>query len=578
MPAFPWGHRRHGSIRLTDAVFDECLVEGDRCGGSREAKEVETGVRVEEQEEEEESYGELEREVKDDAPPRASRKQMALIYSFQLAEAIVAASLQPQLYMALRDSEHCTSINSAYWAGVVEAVFALGSIAGLGWGKLGDRFGRRSLALFGMFGLSISCIAMGFSTGAFACMLIRAFAGLMSSSIRVALAAMLGDVSETKREKARNFAKLPLVATGGVVGPLLQAALAHRFSNDAFWKRYPLLSSQLACATLMMAVFVINVVWLKETLPRATSDVENSRVSVVHRRDSDSSDEYEEKDAFLGQSGQTSPTRPQPIKIAEIVRAPSLLILLLSFSLLLLHSASFDQLLPLLGNSETGHGGLGLPCSFIPLVVLFANLSAGIVIALTLDKTVESLGLIRLYQVCCWAFPALYILTPLLSGAAEGTSRMAIILSSGLSIFSKTLVTGCAQTLVLVLVTSASPDAFSLATIMGVMQSASVLRSLAVGGTGVAFYLSDDLSLRATNYGLWATMAVIGFGGAAVAHFVRDHPTVRDYSSSLKWEVCYESTEEPAAYTDGSVTEGSIQDDESVKNEEEDRGNLGRWI
>lgn len=43
---------------------------------------------------------------------------------------IVATSLQPQLYALLRDSELCSNVYTAYWAGLLEAVFALGSIAG----------------------------------------------------------------------------------------------------------------------------------------------------------------------------------------------------------------------------------------------------------------------------------------------------------------------------------------------------------------------------------------------------------------------------------------------------------------
>lgn len=106
---------------------------------------------------------------------------------------------------------------------------------------------------------------MGFSNGIIACMLIRAFAGLMSSSIRVAMATMIGDVSTSSASKIRNFAKLPLVATGGVIGPLLQAALAHRVAADgSFWMRFPILSSQLACASLMFVIFLANAVFLKE--------------------------------------------------------------------------------------------------------------------------------------------------------------------------------------------------------------------------------------------------------------------------------------------------------------------------
>ncbi|KAI5804941.1 major facilitator superfamily domain-containing protein [Geopyxis carbonaria] len=503
------------------------------------------------QEGEEEGYGE-----KDDQQMRmeveetsqVSTRQLALIYSLQLAEAIVAASLQPQLYVLLRDSDLCGSVNSAYWTGLVEAIFAFGSIAGLFWGRIGDRLGRRPIALMGMFGLSICCVAMGFSEGILTCMLIRAFAGLMSSSIRVAMATMIGDVSNSSAAKARNFSRLPLVSTGGVIGPLLQAALAHRFAADsAFWQRFPILTSQLACATLMFMIFLVNLIFLKETMPRSSRDEENQQQPIPYspRRGSESSDEYEEKDAFLGQTNEASVAndRPEPIRISEILRAPSLMVILCSFSFLSLHSASFDQLLPLLGNSSTKHGGLGLPCSFISLVVLFASISAGVVIMKYFGRAVQCLGLLRLYRLCCWGFPAIYIATPLLSKLAQ-SSQAGIIASSMVSIFTKTLVTGFAQTLVIFLVTNASPDQFSLATIMGFMQCASVFRSLAVAGTGVAFSLSDDLSIQATNYGLWSTMAIMSLGGAAIAYFVRDHPTVRDYSSCLKWDVCYDSTED----------------------------------
>ncbi len=94
------------------------------------------------------------------------------------------------------------------------------------------------------------------------------------------------------------------------------------------------------------------------------------------------------------------------------------------------------------------------------------------------------------------------------------------------------------------LVTSASPDAFSLATIMGFMHGATVLRALAVAGTGVAFTFSNDVSIQATNYGLWATMVAFSVAGAAVAYFVKDRPTVRDYEGCLKWEVCYDSMDD----------------------------------
>lgn len=106
--------------------------------------------------------------------------------------------------------------------------------------------------------------SMGFSEGVFACLLIRLFAGLMCSAVKVAMVTMLGDVSESINRKVRNYSRVPLLASGGVIGPLLQAALAHRYGGSGFWKRFPVLNSQLACAGLVAAVAIVNAVYLRE--------------------------------------------------------------------------------------------------------------------------------------------------------------------------------------------------------------------------------------------------------------------------------------------------------------------------
>jgi len=156
---------------------------------------------------------------------------------------------------------------------------------GLYWGRLGDKHGRRPVALAGMLGMTISCVVMGFSNGLVSCALIRAFAGLMSSSIRVSTATMIGDVSETSSAKARNFSRLPLVATGGVIGPLLQALLAHRFSSDnKIWKTFPILSSQLACASLMFIFFLVNLIFLQEVCGAYFPPIITCLLTITSRR------------------------------------------------------------------------------------------------------------------------------------------------------------------------------------------------------------------------------------------------------------------------------------------------------
>ena len=80
MAVFAWGHRRHGSIRLTDAAVEDFLGTGTgvhQVSGDLEVPVLEDSVRGDE----------WNVEVEEDI--RTSRKQLALIYSLQLAEAYV---------------------------------------------------------------------------------------------------------------------------------------------------------------------------------------------------------------------------------------------------------------------------------------------------------------------------------------------------------------------------------------------------------------------------------------------------------------------------------------------------------
>lgn len=489
--------------------------------------------------------------------------------------------------MLLRDEKLCGSIDSVYWTGIIETVFAIGSIAGLFWGWLGDRIGRRPVALVGMVGMTASCFAMGFSTGIVSCALLRGFAGLMGSSMRVMVWTMLGDISNTPKAKAMNFSRMPLVATGGIVGPLLQALLANRFSDSAVWRRFPILSSQLACTGLMFFFFSLNFFFLKETLP-STAAAPNTRQGATYAERY--SGEYStEKDTFLGQQcsspavsdDEFHPTytffyndKPKPLGFSAAIRAPSLLVLLASFSFLCLHSASFDQLLPLLGNAPIENGGLGLPCAFLSLVVLIASSAAAAIVYMTFSKVVDRVGLLRFYRICCWLFPLIYVSTPVFS-AVFSSSPTVIAITSAWSIFTKTLVTTFAQTLVVFLVTNASPDAFSLGSIMGLMQSASVFRGFAVAGTGISFWLTDGVpgeGVQLRNLCLWSGMAALAIAGAVLAWFVKARARVnRDWmASALKWEVCYENdswvdeTSESGSMWGGSEFEGSDAESISV--------------
>lgn len=258
-----------------------------------------------------------------------------------------------------------------------------------------------------------------------------------------------------------------------------------------------------------------------------------------------------EKAAFLSHSESddfsirvVDAARPDPISINQFLQAPSFLVLLSSFSLLSLHASTFDVLLPHLGHSSTEHGGMGIPCNWLGVLVLVVRAIAGIAILRVVPVAVEKFGLLKLYRSVSLFFPALYILTPLLALLAACSTTFAALISTLAILVKHTFASG-AYVLVALLVLNTTPDAFSAGTVVGMMQVASLFKALAVAVSGASFYLSNDYSVATTNYSLWTCLALFGAVGAALAWFVRERPSVeRDFPSEvLCWETCFDAEE-----------------------------------
>ncbi|KZF23787.1 MFS general substrate transporter [Xylona heveae TC161] len=476
-----------------------------------------------------------------------ARKQLIVIYILFLAEAIMASSLQPQLKMLVGKDDFCSTLSASYIRSILDCAYAFGGIGGLFWGWLSDRIGRRPIALIGILGMSGCCMSMGFATNLPVCALLRFFGGLLSSSNAVTTLAMIGDVSNTRSERVKNVARLPFIAACGSVGPLVQGLVRSSVKSvGEIWQKFPLLSSEIACGGLVLLIGIGAVCLLDETLPSIASPGEPLTLST------DSIDC--EKAAFLNQD--TIPDdasqcqiqvidadRPDPISLCQIIKAPSLLVLLSSFSLLSLHSSTFDTLLPHLGHSSIHSGGMGIPCSALGLIVLCLKLVAGSIVLAIIPKIVERVSLLRPYRAFSVTFPIIYLATPLVAQISYTCFGDWLAVVSTLSILLKNIFAGSAQVLVALLMLSIVPDAYSTGTILGLMQSASLFKAFAVAVSGMSFYYSGEVGIATTNYVLWACLVAIGIAGAALAWFVRERPSLaKDYRPEvLKWETCFDA-------------------------------------
>jgi hypothetical protein len=95
-----------------------------------------------------------------------------------------------------------------------------------------------------------------------------------------------------------------------------------------------------------------------------------------------------------------------------------------------------------------------------------------------------------------------------------------------IAMLAKTTLAGAAQVLVLLLVLNAAPDASSTGTVIGVVSISELFKALAVGASGVSYYLSNDYSMVVVNGSLWAALASVAIVGAAVTWKLRESPRV----------------------------------------------------
>lgn len=233
------------------------------------------------------------------------------------------------------------------------------------------------------------------------------------------------------------------------------------------------------------------------------------------------------------------------ISIAETLTAPSILTLLASWSILSLHSSTFDLLLPHISHSATHTGGMGVPCSWLRTVTLLVSFLAAVRILRVVPFIVGKVGLLPMYRKLTLVFPALYVLVPLIgltlntSGAAPVVS--AIVSTAGM--LAKATLGGTTQVLVLLLILSAAPDASSTGTVIGALSIAELFKALAVGTSVVSFYLCESYSVVAINCALWTALATIALVGAMVARRLRETPRVgRDVPETcLVWHGLFDA-------------------------------------
>lgn len=481
---------------------------------------------------------------------QSQRNQLALIYILFLAEAIMAASLSSQIALLETSPTQCLAQGTTFLRNILECAYLFGSTAGVSWGWLSDRDGRRVVALSGLLAMSLCCVCMSWVNTLSTAMFLRGVAGICSSAVTVPALAMLADVSVGRAEKIKNLSRLPLVVVFGSIGRVFQGAF--EMLNVGAWTEFreqwfPL-DDQLVYAGLVFTIFVVELIQLDETLVplirqpttlHVDADCEKGALLAEHTESKDSTP----SGVYIVESEESGPAGT-PMTIDSLLAAPSFVKLFVAYSLLQIHTSLFGVLLPHLGHTPLSHHGLWFSNEQLDIVSLLVQGLSAVTIFYYLPRYLHKISTLSALQYIACYFPALYTVLPLgvvlTSVTCAGLSSSAFI--ELLGAFCQHVLAGSGQVVLYILLLSMAPNAESTGITIGFASFSCLLKAWAVGLGGVIYFLSNDYSTVIVNGASWTVLTIFALAGVLVSGQVQDGALVGSDIpvESLAWKSLFD--------------------------------------
>lgn len=190
----------------------------------------------------------------------AIKKQAALSFIFitLLIDVTGFGIIIPVIPTLLQKLTNCTISQAAVYGGWLQATYAVMQLfCAPILGNLSDRFGRRPILLFALFGFSLDYLFTAFAPTIFWLFVGRTIAGITGASFSTA-SAYIGDISAPEK-KAQNFGMIGVAfGVGFIIGPMLGGILG----------KYDVRLPFFAAAFLSMINFLYGYIILPESLPK----------------------------------------------------------------------------------------------------------------------------------------------------------------------------------------------------------------------------------------------------------------------------------------------------------------------
>jgi len=155
------------------------------------------------------------------------RRSLYVLWTGQFLQLAGVSLIAPFLPLYLGELGVKDASAQALWSGIIFAVtYATAAIFQPIWGDLGDRYGRKPMALRSAFGLALSVGLFTVATGPWSLLFFRILQGVMAGYTVAATALMSAAAPKDKQGYALGILQTGYIA-GTVCGPLIGGGLAH---------------------------------------------------------------------------------------------------------------------------------------------------------------------------------------------------------------------------------------------------------------------------------------------------------------------------------------------------------------
>lgn len=483
--------------------------------------------------------------------PKLPAQQLAILAIARFAEPIAYTSVFPYLPEMI-SSFGVERKEIAKWAGITSSVFSLAqSLTAVAWGRASDRLGRKPVILAGLFFTMIGFIVWGMSTSLPMAITVRIMMGAGNGNVGI-IRTMVAEMVTERELRPKAFSIMPLVwSVGSVFGPAFGGLFAKpadqwpgTFGNIAFFKNYPFAFPNLIGSVFFLISLTTGFLFLKETLHSKRNSQDWGLVlgerflnvfrshprRRVQRRQRHSVQDDEISAPLLDSNAplktanvtvvESRIEKHKPLPLLSVFTRQSV-INLVAYTILALHSVSFDQALPVFLNYPPQEhtpentslpfvfsGGFGLTHTHIGTIFAGEGIISGLVQFLVFPPLCTHFGILNCYKASVLVFPIVYILTPF-TVLVEGTIMRYTALCILLTLKTFAVIVGFPCTTLLL--TNSAKSLSVLGTLNGFATTFSALgRATGPAMTGAVFTYGVKRGMIGLPWWLIAVIAILG--------------------------------------------------------------------